>query len=200
VAVADYTDLATVKANLNIDDEDDVDDAILSAVITAASQQIDQYCGRTFAAAGSATARVLNTRGRTYRTSDGDVLLVDDIGALPGLTVETSTPGGTSWTDVTARVEAQPLDAIARGWPVTELLLIGGVWPARVRVTAAWGWPSTPAVVEQAAVIQAIRLYKRKDSPEGVLGSAEWSGPVRLSRVDPDVQALLRPLVLPGIG
>lgn len=200
MAVADYTDLATVKANLNIDDEDDVDDAILAAVIAAASQQIDQYCGRTFVAAGSASARVVDARGRTHRGPDGDVLLVDDIGALSGLTVETGPPGGSSWSDVTARVEALPLDAIARGWPVTELLLIGGVWPARVRVTAAWGWPSTPAVVEQAAVIQAIRLYKRKDSPEGVLGSTEWSGPVRVTRVDPDVQALLRPLVLPGIG
>jgi hypothetical protein len=45
-----------------------------------------------------------------------------------------------------------------------------------------------------------MRLYKRKDSPEGVLGTAEWGGPVRLSRVDPDVAALLTPFVIPGMA
>ena len=47
-----------------------------------------------------------------------------------------------------------------------------------------------PAQVAQATLIQAARLYKRRESPEGVLGNAEW-GSIRLSRVDPDVAALL---------
>jgi hypothetical protein len=51
----------------------------------------------------------------------------------------------------------------------------------------------------QATLIQAARLYRRKDSPEGVTGSAEW-GVVRLPRIDPDVSALIKDLTLPGIG
>jgi hypothetical protein len=69
----------------------------------------------------------------------------------------------------------------------------------RVRVTAKWGWPAVPDTVVQATLIQASRLYRRKDSPEGVLGSAEW-GTVRLGRVDPDVYALIQQLILPGMA
>jgi hypothetical protein len=54
-------------------------------------------------------------------------------------------------------------------------------------------------VIREATLIQALRLYKRKDSPEGVLGSAEW-GTVRVSRLDPDVAKLVESLVLPGFG
>lgn len=196
--MTDYTTLTLVKDELELTDTSQ--DDILSAKITAASAQIDQFCGRVFTAAGSATARTVNTRGRVTRTPDGDLLLVDDIGSTTGLTVESGYPGGSTWTDITTDIEVHPLDAITRGYPVTGLLRVSGCWPARVRVTAAWGWPSVPAVVSTAAIIQTIRLYKRKDSPEGVLGSTEWGGPVRMSRVDPDVQALLAPLVLPGLG
>jgi hypothetical protein len=44
-----------------------------------------------------------------------------------------------------------------------------------------------------------MRLFRRKDSPEGVTGSAEW-GVVRLSRRDPDVWVLIEPYILPGFG
>ncbi|MDX2921298.1 hypothetical protein PV370_25695, partial [Streptomyces sp. NE06-03C] len=74
-----------------------------------------------------------------------------------------------------------------------------GVVGAGVQVTARWGWPAVPDEIVQATLIQAARLYKRKDSPEGVTGSAEW-GVVRLSRRDPDVWALIEHYVLPGFG
>lgn len=197
--MTDYTTLTLVKDELQLSTTTS-QDTILSAKITAASQQIDQFCGRTFAPADTAAARTYSTRGRTVRTDDGELLMIDDIGSLTGLTVESGTPGGSTWTDITSQVETHPLDAISRGYPVTGLLLVSGVWPARARITAPWGWPATPAVVSTAAIIQTVRLYKRKDSPEGVLGSAEWGGVVRMSRIDPDVAALLAPLVLPGVG
>jgi hypothetical protein len=64
----------------------------------------------------------------------------------------------------------------------------------RVRVTARWGWPSVPDGVAQAAALLAARLYRRKDSPEGVLGSSEW-GAVRVARFDPDVEGLIAPYI-----
>jgi hypothetical protein len=189
-----YTTLELVKESLN---EPTGRDSFVTEKILSASRSIDRHCGRRFYLETTATARIVNPRGRSVRDRQGDRLLVDDIGSATGLVAEVgSTAAG--WTEVT--VEAEPTDALAKGEPVTSLLY-GSRWSAhdRVRVTARWGWPEVPQVVREAALIQAIRLYKRKDSPEGVLGSSEW-GMVRVSRLDPDVAKLVESLVLPGFG
>ncbi|MBL7492517.1 hypothetical protein, partial [Frankia sp. AgW1.1] len=109
------------------------------------------------------------------------------------------------WTDITTTVEAEPTDALDRGWPVTSLLRPGAYWlefatiQTRIRVTARWGWPAVPDDIVQAAQIQATRLFKRKDSPEGVAGSADW-GVIRIGRTDPDVAALTGPYALAGFS
>lgn len=51
--------------------------------------------------------------------------------------------------------------------------------------------PLSPAQ-EQAALIQAARLWRRRDTPEGVIAFDEI-GAVRLSRLDTDVAMLLTP-------
>ena len=95
---------------------------------------------------------------------------------------------------------AGPDNAFTLGMPVTELLSGWGGWPGlRVRVTARWGWPVVPRDVSMATLLLANRLYLRKDSPEGVAGSSEW-GAVRLSRWDPDVEALISPYIMPGFA
>ena len=43
---------------------------------------------------------------------------------------------------------------------------------------------------EQALLIQTARLWKRRDTPEGVIDFSDL-GVVRVSRVDPDVELLL---------
>jgi hypothetical protein len=43
---------------------------------------------------------------------------------------------------------------------------------------------------EQAIIIQSARLWRRRDTPEGVLAFDEL-GAVRISRIDPDVSWLL---------
>jgi hypothetical protein len=193
-----YTTLELVKESLN---EPTGRDAFITEKVLSASRSIDRHCGRRFYLDTAATARILNPRGRSLRdrNGQGDRLLVDDFGTTTGLVVEVgSTTAG--WTTITTDVEAEPTDALARGEPVTSLLY-GSRWSVhdRVRVTARWGWPEVPQVVREAALIQAIRLYKRKDSPEGVLGSSEW-GTVRVSRLDPDVAKLVESMVLPGFG
>ena len=64
-------------------------------------------------------------------------------------------------------------------------------------MTAQFGWPAVPDDIHEAALILASRLYKRKDSPEGIIGSAEW-GVRNLSRRDPDVWNLIEPYIIPG--
>jgi hypothetical protein len=65
-------------------------------------------------------------------------------------------------------------------------------FPQTVKVTGVWGWSSIPYEVELACKIQASRLFVRKQSPFGIAGSVEL-GTVRLSsRLDPDVEMLLK--------
>lgn len=197
-----YGTVAALKRRLNIPAADTTADDLLQAALAAASRGIDRATGRRDGGFGldtEATTRTYSTTGRVARCDDGALLLVDDIGSATGLLVETGS-GGT-YAPITG-YETSPDNALADGRPITGLLRVLGSWgtaTTRVRVTARHGWPAVPDDITEAALIQATRLYRRKDSPEGVTGSAEW-GVVRLSRRDPDVWNLIEPFVLPGFG
>lgn len=193
----DYTTLAALKLMLKHQVADQ--DPVLASAITAASRGIERKTGRRFWADASLTARSLGLAGRVASGARGALLLVPDIASVSGLLVEVG--DGSTWA---ARTDYHlwPDHALVDGWPVTGLMLPTGSWgpsTARVRVTARWGWPQIPDEISYACLLQAARLYRRKDSPEGVAGSPEW-GLVRLPRLDPDVAALVDPFVLPGIA
>jgi hypothetical protein len=197
--VAIYATLEELKSRPRITDVGD--DALLNKALAAASQGIDDRCGRRFNLDETATARVYNPRGRVVHHNDGDLFLVDDIGSTDGLVVEVGS--GSSWSTVAAsNFEPYPDNCLVEGWPIEGLLLLQ--WPIvsasqRLRVTAKWGWPAVPAPISEATLIQATRLFSRKDSPEGVAGQTEW-GVVRVTRVDPDVQALTERYMRPGFA
>ena len=194
-----YSSLSRLKSYLKITHSDS--DSMLVSALAAASRSIDKTCGRFFYLEPTARARTINPTRRMVQDEDGWHLLVPDIGDVDSMTVEVGTTS--AWTTITSQVEAEPTDAIDDLKPVTSLLRVGSYWPSgagrRVRVTTRWGWPAVPDNVDQAADIQASRLFKRADSPEGVLGSSEW-GVIRLSRRDPDVYALIEPYILPGLA
>ncbi|MGI5293267.1 hypothetical protein ACQEVF_59520 [Nonomuraea polychroma] len=193
----EYSDRATLKLALSITDT--ARDSLLDKALTASSRAIDRQTGRRFWLDASASARVFNPHGRIVRDDRGELFLIDDLGAAGALVVEVGTPG--SWTPITD-YETWPDNALANGQPITGLLLPTGYWGTdrtRVRVTERWGWPVIPDEIEHATRLQAGRLYRRKDSPEGVAGSAEW-GLVRVPRLDPDVLALIEPYTLPGFA
>ncbi len=187
MSASQYADLIALRQwnTMVAGDRDD----ILIRVLGAASAWVDEYCGRRFSLDDEASSRTFNLRGRT----DSDQFLVDDIGSLDDLVVEvgTTASGFTAVTDY----EVGPANALAQGKPIESLYLATG-WPEyssnTLRVTAKWGWPAVPAAVEMATLIQACRLYKRKDAAEGIINSAEW-GAVRMSRIDPDASSLLAP-------
>ncbi len=189
----DYVDLATLKRAMHITDTDR--DDLLTLAISSASRHVDQIAGRRFYLDGTPAARVLNPRGSTLSDPDGERLLVPDIGSTSDLVVETGS--ASEWTPYAGFDAESPGET----WPVTAL--IAPSWRlgarSRVRITARWGWPAVPAEIVQATQIQAIRLFSRKDSPEGVAGSADW-GVIRLGRSDPDVAALIQPYVRYGFG
>lgn len=195
----EYSDLATLRLALGMDAGDTSRDTLLTKALTAASRSIDKATGRRFWLDPAPVVRTYRPGGRIVCEDDGEVLLVDDIGSIAGLVVETGS--GSSWAALTG-YESTPDNALTDGRPITGLLRVNGVWgyaTSRVRVTARFGWPTVPDEIVEATKIQASRLFKRKDSPEGVTGSAEW-GVVRLSRRDPDVWNLIEQYVLPGFG
>jgi len=195
----EYGDLPTLKEKLSIEADDTSRDTLLTSALASASRGIDKLTGRRFWLDPSAVQRTYRLPGRVVCDIDGDLLLVDDIGSTAGLVVETGT--GTSFTPLTG-YETSPDNALADGEPITGLRRVNSTWGSainRVRVTARFGYPAVPADIAEASLIQASRLYKRKDSPEGIIGSAEW-GVRNLSRRDPDVWALIEPYCVTGFG
>lgn len=194
-----YITLELLKASIKItaDDRDD----LLTQALTTASRQIDSWTGRLpdgFTLASSATARAFDVEGRTVSRRDGRVLLlVDEIGSTTDLTVEIG--GGATWTTVTD-YRVDPVNALTYSRPITGLTGMGWwVGTDQVRITAQWGWPATPQEISQACLIQAQRLYSRKDSPDGIRGGGDF-GAIRLARMDPDVRELLGPFMLAGFA
>jgi hypothetical protein len=197
--VAEYTTLDTVKDALGKTSVDDRDELITAAIV-AGARWIDRRTGRRFYPDADATPRVFRPRGRLSCDGGDTVLRVDDFATDDGLIVETATGIGGTWTAVST-FEAGPDNADVLGQPWNQIRGAGAWIPyaGKVRVTTRWGWAETPDEIVQANTLLACRLYRRKDSPQGVMGNAEW-GAIRVSRVDPDVEALVCPFVIPLIA
>ncbi|HWA67155.1 MAG TPA: phage head-tail connector protein [Mycobacteriales bacterium] len=191
--------ITQLKAHLGLTDS--VDDATLTVAVNAANAAIVAYCGRSF----DKTNRGEETT-RLFEVCDPYVVDVDDIWDTTNLAVKTDS-GGEGVYDVTwgsADYQLEPLNGLVTGISVPFYRLravlgrtfpvLGGSHRPALQLTAAWGWASVPDMVTDAALIKAARLFKRKDSPEGVLGGYADTGAVRISQYeDPDVCSLLAP-------
>lgn len=178
---------------------DTIDNTTLTAAVNAANDAVAHWCGREF----DKTAKNSETT-RVFRAASPWHAVVDDFWDTTNLTVKTDdTDSGnysTTWTLTTDYV-LQPLNGLTNGRTVPwyQLIAVGTrTFPVGVRagvqVKAAWGWAATPGPVFQATLVKAARLFKRKDSPEGVLGGFADFTAIRISsREDPDVAALLAP-------
>jgi hypothetical protein len=190
-----YATLAEVKAALRITDA--VDDALLELAIESASREIEGHCERVFYDVGAAT--------RVFMPEDSYITQIDDLQSLT--TLETSSDGDsfdTTWT--ASDYQLEPLNGVAGGLtqPATRIRAIGDylfpIWSvlntnaneATVRITGTWGWATVPTAVKQATVLYSMRQFKRYDSPLGVAGFGDI-GAIRVSRFDPDVEAMLSP-------
>lgn len=191
-----YATLAEVKSALRITDS--VDDALIETAIEAASREIDGYTERSFYNGGTAT--------RVFVPTDAFLTEIDD--AVSITKVETSSDGSgfdTTWTLATD-VQFEPLNGVVGGLaqPYTRLRAIGDylfpIWDiknvnayeATVRVTATWGWSAVPLAIKQATILYAMRQFKRYDAPLGVAGFGDI-GAINITRIDPDVMALVAP-------
>ena len=189
-----YCTLADIKASLRIPSPDTVDDSLLETAIESASRLVDGFAGRNFYPNGTAT--------RFFTPEDRIVCEIDDLISLSSLVVSADLDGVFDQTWNSTDYQLEPLNGRAdglTGWPATRIRAVGdyvfgtNIGEASVRVTGTWGWSSVPSAIKQATVIQASRLWKRLDSPLGVL-SAPDLGYIRVgTRLDPDVQQLVEP-------
>ena len=184
-----YCTLQELKDVLRITDS--VDDSLLETSIEAASRQIDGHCERIF--------YQTNEETRLFVARNSYECETDDIVSLT--TLETAPDGqafDTTWESTEYQLE--PLNGYTGGIyrPRTLIRAIDDeLFPtigheALVRVTGVFGWDSVPIAIKQATIMSAGRLFKRYDSPLGVLGFGDL-GVIRISRLDPDIASLVQP-------
>ena len=183
-----YATLAQVKAALRITDS--VDDSLLEMAIESASRAIDQYTARNFYNAGTAV--------RYYAPSDSLNVEIDDMISLVSLQTMSDDEQVYDTTWASDDYQLEPLNGIVDGisQPYNHIRAVGDytyltlAGEATVKVTGVWGWSAVPIQVTQATVIQASRIFKRLDSPLGIISGELGSMRVG-SRLDPDVAQLV---------
>lgn len=188
--MAGYTDLLVLKATIGA--TNDADDAALQLAIDAASRMIDQYTGRTFTAETAATKYFFPT-SYTFLDLTPDIrtvtsVAVDNVGDLTFATSLASTDY--------LKLPLNPLpdsgiyNALQISAISSKVFYVG----QQVKVIGDWGYTVNgyaPSVIEQACLLQASRLFKRRESPFGILQSVDLGTYTRISNVDPDVKALV---------
>ena len=187
-----YASVAEVKAALQITDT--VDDALITMAATSASALIEGYCGRRF---DTETATKLFIPDNNY------LLQIDDLISATTIKSSSQSDGVFDTTWATTDYQLEPLNGVVEGlaFPFTRIRAIDEyLWPygtseADVQIVGSWGFSAVPSQVQQAAVIQSMRIFKRLDSPLGVAGFGDF-GAMRVSKgLDPDVAQLVAPFV-----
>jgi hypothetical protein len=165
----------------------------IDQVITSVSRAIDDYCGRFFySVAGTVT----------YTANDYLYLPIGDWSAVTSIKTDEDNDGTPEVTLTAGTDYRLATNKVVPGWPYTAIqitsfashtLPLGVTEGVEVVGTRGWGANAVPAPVTAGALLQVCRIHARRQSPYGVAGSPE-GGIVRLlSRLDPDVELMLRP-------
>jgi hypothetical protein len=171
------------------------DDDEIDQVVTSVSRAIDDYCGRFFySVAGTAL----------YTATDYLYLPIDDFSTVTSVKTDENNDG-TCEVTLTANTDYRLVtNQTVPGWPYTGVRItsfgshtLPVLVTEGVQIVGTRGWSQTPAPIVAAALVQSTRLHARRNTPLGVAGSPE-GGIVRLlSRLDPDVELMLRPYRVP---
>lgn len=188
MAIGDpYNSLEDFKTRLDITSDDE--DEWISKCLLGARAAIEKRSGwPTFWKTSGPEVRSIDVTGRVVPVrqpgySYNKLLLRDGIAETTGFSVAGFTTARLLDSDLLAYGEA--VDTIAL--PQYSSYGANGL----LDITAVWGWPEVPPDIVWAHQMQAHRYYRRKGSPEGIAGSAEW-GLTRIPALDPDVLAILK--------
>jgi hypothetical protein len=163
-------------------------------VITAVSRQIDEYCHRRF------WKNTVN-EVRYFTAAWGNLLFCDDIVSVTAVATDDDGDRTYSTSLAATDYDLEPYNAVLDGIPYNRLRITPNSSEAFLtsqrgnKLTGIFGWPSIPAQVNEACLIQSIRLFKRKDAPFGVMGTGEMGQVIAITSLDPDVKMLLEPFV-----
>lgn len=194
-----YTGREELKSRLNITDSNS--DYEIQLAIQAVTNWINGYCGRHFYQITEtrtyvpdsiwelAVDDIVSTPAVVAQTQvnldyDGDGTYEVAWGA-PGLNyqLKLATPGGYA--------DGYNVNAAGVPRPYTQLQVLTGqsgssqagggwlpfIWPYthlnRVQIVATWGWPVIPPSVQQASLLLCTDMFKSKDAPWGIAGTAE---------------------------
>jgi hypothetical protein len=188
-----YMTLAEVKAAI-ADGMGTSQDTVVERVVTAVSRKIDTYCRRRFYGAYGT---------RYYSPVDSRVLDIHDVGTSGSITLKTDEDGDRTYETTWASTDYDL-------WPYNEAPYMelhvtpqgNNAWPVSVskgvQLASIFGYQSgtsasAPSDVREACLIQAVRIYHRKDNPYGVAGNAEMGQLIQIAKLDPDVEMFLKP-------
>jgi len=187
-----YVTLAEFKAAITI--ADTVDDADLQRALDAASSWIDYYTGRTFSSASS------GTEAKYFLPNEQDRLSVPDLTSVTELAIDTVGDESFSVTLAPEDYDLFPLNLnpALGGYTEIRLKATAPYWfivGYQARVTAIWGFGTTPAAVEQACILIANRYFHRLSVPFSMWESPQTGELATLIDRDWDVTNLLSPYV-----
>ena len=171
------------------------DDDEIDQVVTSVSRAIDDYCGRFFYSVAGTVV---------YTATDYLYQPIDDFSIVTSVKTDENNDG-TCEVTLTANTDYRLVtNQTVPGWPYTAVRItsfgshtLPVLVTEGVQISGTRGWIQTPAPIAAAALVQSTRLHARRNTPLGVAGSPE-GGIVRLlSRLDPDVELMLRPYRVP---
>lgn len=176
---------------------------MLERAINAASRAVDQWTDRRFWMDETPVTKLFEIPAGCE-----PLLLPEDIASTTGLAIATDTAGDGTYATVWGATDYRlwPYGANTSGSPY------GGWWQLQstgrlrfdirgtdgrtgvlpLQITARFGWSYLPDAIEQATVLKAAQLFKRKDSPYGVAQFGDIAA-VSITRKDADVLELLWP-------
>ncbi len=176
-----YTSKEELKNRLGLAQTDTSDDDQLLLAAASAARGIDQYTHRYF---------WQGTDTRFFVADNVETCKLDDTVSISQFVVDMVGVGNYDqvWTQGTDYVLEPPNAATLSPEPgpftlARALSGSGGHFlfpfiyplsrPYRVKITGVFGWPAVPYLVKQVALQAAADIYKLKDAPFGVLGSAD---------------------------
>lgn len=199
--MADYATVAELKSELGIGDIADDDEITLA--ISAASRQVEGFCGRRFWQDAAVVTREF------YADSPRCVDLLDqpeegpstEISTTTGLIVKIDEDGdGTFETTLTIATDfiLLPRNAAADIRGFSEIWLADNFHFPRlsngrpgVQATAKFGWPAVPDPVKRATLRQAGLLFKSKDAVFGAMALGESTALFLRDTLDKTAKGLL---------
>ena len=194
-----YATLAEAKASLGITDS--TDDAAIQSCLDAADQLINNYVD-TKVGFGVTTSQT-----RYYTAQRFDFVLTDPIVTVTALATDINGTGNYTQTWSANDYVLAPRNAALDSRPYTEIdtspfstaQLNFPTGYLEIKVVGTFGWPSVPAAVKQAALIQTGAIFASRTAPFGAVGSESLGGVLRMSAaLHPEARALLEAYRLRG--